>query len=74
MYDKGFEFIGHEFKNPLIQEEFGMNANPTSLRNPTSNKISERIQSILGNLVHTYNPQNIYVDEDEPCMGILVPA
>ena len=36
-----------------------------------SNEIVVRIQQVLGNLVWTYNITQIYVDKDEPWLGIL---
>ena len=53
MYDRGSEFIGHEFKKSLIQEEYGIKAKLNTLGNPNYNIILERLQSVLGNLVRT---------------------
>ena len=36
-----------------------------------SNAVLERIHRVLGNLVRTYNITQAYVDEDDPCLGIL---
>ena len=38
------------------------------------NATIERIHQVLGNLVHTYNLQEIYVDNADPWMGILAAA
>ena len=54
-YDQGEEFIGHDFKKPLIEMEYGITPKPSTLGNPTSNAILERIYHVLGNLVRTYN-------------------
>ena len=40
----------------------------------TSNTILERIHSVLGNLVHTYNIKDTYLDKDTLWMGILAAA
>ena len=36
-----------------------------------SEKAIERIHKTITNLVQTYNLHETYVDEDEPCIGIL---
>ena len=71
MYDRGSECIGHEFKNSLIQEEYGIKDKLNTLGNPTYNKILERLHSVLGNLVRTYNLQGNYLDKDDPWMVII---
>ena len=71
MYDQGSEFIGHEFKNSLIQEEYGIKTKLNTLGNPTYNTILERLHSVLENLVRTYNLQGNYLDKDDPWMVIL---
>ena len=55
MYDRGVEFLGHEFKSSLIEQEYGIKTKPTSPRNPQEDATIERIHPVLGNLVHTYN-------------------
>ena len=57
LHDQESEFIGNEFKNPLIQQEYGIKANPISLGNPTFNATMEIIHLVLGNLLCTYNTQ-----------------
>ena len=73
-YDQGSEFIGHEFRKSLIEEEYGITANPSTSGNPTSNAILERIHRVLGNLVHSVNITQTYVDEDDPWSGIMYAA
>ena len=51
-----------------------MNTKPTYPGNPQANAIIERINQVLGNLVRTYNIQETYVDDADPCMGILLAA
>ena len=70
-YDREGEFLGREFKNILIKNEYGIKTNPYSHGKPQSNTIIERINQVLGKLVHTYNPQETYVDDADPWMGIL---
>ena len=66
-YDQGSEIIGHEFRNVLIEEEYGIVAKPSSSGNPVSNTILEQFYQILGNLVPTCNITQTYGDEDDPC-------
>ena len=55
MYDQEYEFIGNEFRKYLIEREYGITAKPSTLRNPTSNTILERIHQVIGNLLQTFN-------------------
>ena len=64
-YDQVSEFISHESRKPLIKEEYRMTAKPSSLENPTSNAILEKIHQVLGNLVHIYNIETTYVEIDD---------
>ena len=50
-YDQGSESIVHEFIKSLIKEEYGILAKPSTLVNPNSNAILERIHQIMDNLV-----------------------
>ena len=34
MYDQGREFLGHDFKNGMIENEYGMKTKPASPGNP----------------------------------------
>ena len=56
-YYQGKEFIGHEFRKSLIEDEYRITSKPSTSRNPMSNAILERIHQVLGNLVHTFNLQ-----------------
>ena len=73
-YDQGEEFIGHEFKDILIEHEYGIKNNLDSPRNPQANEIIEIVHQVLGNLVRTYNLQEIYVDDTESWIRILATA
>ena len=42
-HDQGSEFIGHEFRKYLIEEEYGIISKPRTLGNPISNAILEQI-------------------------------
>ena len=73
-YDQGGEFLGREFKNSLIENEYGIKTKPASPGNPQANTIIERTHQVLGNLIHTYNLQETYVDDADLYMGILAAA
>ena len=55
MYDRGGEFLDHEFKNSLIEYEYVIKTNTDTPRNPHSNAIIEIVHQVLGNLVSKYN-------------------
>ena len=42
-YDQGKEFLGHEFRKYLIETKYGINDKPSTLGNPMSNTVLERI-------------------------------
>ena len=70
-YDQGSEFIGHEFRKYVIEEEYRIVAKPSTSGNPMSNAILERIYQVILNLVQTCNITQTYVDEDDLWSGIL---
>ena len=70
-YDQGSEFIGNEFRKPLIEEEYSILSNPSTSGNTTSNAIVEQIHMFLGNLMQTYNIKDTNIDKDDPCLRIL---
>ena len=55
--------LGHDFRQYLIEREYGISANPSTLINPTYNAVLKRIQQVLGNLVCTFNIKQTYVDK-----------
>ena len=71
MYDQGKQFIGNEFRKPLIEMEYGITAKPSTSGNITSNKILEHIHQVLVNLVRICNITQTYIEEDDPWLGIL---
>ena len=73
-YDRRGKFLSHEFKNILIEIEYGIKTKPANPCNPQVNAIIERTHQLLGNFVLTYNLQETYVDGADPCMVILVAA
>ena len=55
----------------MIGNEYDNNTKHDSPGNPQVNAIIEIIHQVLGYLVHTYNLQETYADDDDPWMGIL---
>ena len=45
-YDKGSEFIGHEFKT-MVKEDYGLKVKGSTTHNPQSNAILERIHQVI---------------------------
>ena len=74
MYDQGSEFIGHDFRKFLVEEEYGIKSKPSSSGNPTSNAILEIINLVLCNLVWKCNIEDTYADKYKSWMGILSSA
>ena len=70
-YYWGGEFLSRDFKNILIEQEYGIKTKPASSRNPQSNATIEIIHQVLGNLICTYNLHDTYVYDADPWMGIL---
>ena len=70
-YDQGKEFIGNEFRKPLIEKEYGITAKPSTSGNTIYNAILEQIHQVLGNLVRNFNIKQTYVDENDLWTGIL---
>ena len=68
------EFIGHEFRKSIIETEYGITAKPNTSGNSTSNAILEQIPQVLGNLVHTFNIRETYVEEENTWLDILAAA
>ena len=55
--------------------KYGITYKPSTLVNPMSNAVLERIHQVLGNLVQTLSiSTQPYVDENDPWTGILAAA
>ena len=74
MYNRGGEFLIHEFINSLIEQEYVIKTKPASSGNPQSNETIDWIHQVLGNLIFTYILHDTYVDDADPWMVILVTA
>ena len=74
MYNQGGKFLGHEFKNILIEQEYVIKIKPHSSGNPQVNAIIEIIHQLLGNLIRYFNLHYTYVHDADPQTGILAAA
>jgi len=68
-FDGGPEFKA-EFKK-LIEEEYQIKARPSSVRNPQSNAIIERVHGTIGNMMRTIDMTNISNTDDDPFAGVV---
>jgi transposase InsO family protein len=59
-FDRGSEFIGHDFRDMLVKDYYGIKRKPITVRNPQAN-----------NIIHTFELQKNYLDEKDPWKGIL---
>ena len=67
--DRGSEFIGDDFKNQLMEKEYGIDVKKATTANPQANSIIERIHQVIGNMIRSCEPQE--TEEDNPWPGIL---
>ena len=58
-YDRGREFLGHKFKNIIIEYEYGISDKPEIVGNPQVNFIIERIHPVLDNLVRNFELEKV---------------
>ena len=69
-HDRGGEFIGHVFKDMIINY-YGIKPKSITVCNPQANAIIERIHQTIGNIIRTFEVQDNFLDEDDPWKGIL---
>jgi hypothetical protein len=55
----------------MIKEDYGVKAKPITVRNPQANAIVERVYQVIGNIIHTFELENNYLDDNDPWKGIL---
>ena len=67
-YDRGGEFLGNEFKNILIEQEYGIKTNPASFSNMQAKTTIERIHKVFENLIHNFNLHDTHVYDANPWM------
>src|SRR5210317_2204527 len=69
-YDRGSEFIGHDFQD-MIKNDYGITKKPITTRNPQANAVVERVHQVIGNIICTFELHDNYLDEEDPWKGIL---
>jgi hypothetical protein len=52
-------------------DAYGVKKKPITTRNPQANAIIEQVHQTIGNILHTFQLQDNYLDEDNPWKGIL---
>jgi hypothetical protein len=55
----------------MLKNDYGIKCKPTTVRNPQANTMVERVHQVDGNIIHTFELQDNYLDEDNPWKGIL---
>jgi hypothetical protein len=66
-YDRGTEFMA-EFAE-MIETDYGIKRKGSTVRNPQSNAILERVHQTIGNIIRTFSKDSL--DETDPWGGIL---
>ena len=66
-FDRGTEFMA-EFSAMLVND-YGIKKKPITKRNPQANAIVERVHQTIGNMIRTFQVQDL--DEKDPWAGIL---
>lgn len=72
-YDRGSEFIGHDFQT-MIKNDYGIKGKPITVRNPQANAIVERIHQVIANIIQTFELEENYLNKEDPWKGILSAA
>ena len=67
IFDRGTEFMA-EFSTMLVND-YGIKKKPITKRNPQANAIVERVHQTIGNMIRTFQVQDL--DESDPWAGIL---
>ena len=55
----------------MIVEDFGIKRKPITTRNPQANAIIERVHQTIGNIIRSFQVQNLELDLDDPWSDIL---
>ena len=68
--DRGTEFMA-EFSK-MIQDDYGVKKKPITKRNPQANAIVERVHQTIGNMIRSFEVQDMEnLDQEDPWSGIL---
>ena len=58
----------------MISNEYGIKGKPSTVRNPQTHAIVERIHQVKANIIRTFELDENYLDEEDPWKGILSAA
>ena len=61
-HDNGTNFTGCQFQ--ILLETYGIDTKPTSAKSRRTNKISEKIQSTMGEILRTANFTGLHCQEE----------
>ena len=70
--DTGKELLA-EFET-MVANDYRIACSPTSIKNPQANAIVERVHQTIGNIVRTFQIQQMDLDNENPWEGILSPT
>jgi hypothetical protein len=76
VHDQGGEFIGRDFTT-IVEENNGVKLVPTTVKNPQSNAICERVHQTIGNTLRTMllvNPPNDIITASDLIDSVLATA
>ena len=62
--DHGNQFLA-EFKT-MIQADYVITVKPITSRNPQANSILERVHQTIGNIILTFQVQDMVLDDENP--------
>ena len=65
--DRGTEFL-KEFAD-MVKNDFGIKLKVITTRNPQANAIVEKVHQMIWNMVRTFEPENNFLDKDDPWKG-----
>ena len=55
----------------MMENDYGILCSPISVRNPQAHAIVERVHQTIGNIIRTFNIQEMDLDNENPWEGIL---
>ena len=67
--DRGNEFLA-KFREMIIND-YSIIDKPVTSRNPQASAILERVHQTIGNILHTFEVQNMVLDDKNPWDGTL---
>jgi len=68
IYDNGKEF--QRFFH-ILCEEYNLNEVPTTVKNPQANGVIERVHQVIGNMLRSFDLDNLNLDPNDPFGDVL---